>query len=55
METALIIALIELILKHGPGAAIGLIKSLETDNPTPEQIRALKVEAPGTYFGSEDS
>lgn len=50
MNEALIIALIELILKYGPTAAIQVIKGLETDEPTPEQIRALKIKAPETYL-----
>lgn len=50
MEQALIIALIELIIKHGPTAAISIIKSLETDSPTPEQIRALAVRPPESYL-----
>ena len=53
MEAALVIALIELIIKYGPNAAISIIKGLETDNPTPEQIRSLVVKDPKSYF--EDS
>lgn len=54
MKTALILALIELILKYGPNAAIAIIKGLEIDNPTPEQIRALKVKPPEHYLGDEN-
>ena len=50
MEAVLIIPLIELIIKYGPSAAISIIKGLETNNPTPEQIRALIVKAPESYF-----
>ena len=50
----LTLTLIELILKHGPSAAITLIRGLETNNPTPEQIRALKIKAPNTYLENED-
>jgi len=46
----LAIALIEMLLKYGPKAYIAIIKGLETDNPTPEQIRALTVKAPESYF-----
>ena len=53
MSDALIVALIELIIKYGPTAAITLIQGLETDNPTPEQIRVLKVKGPEHYFGDE--
>lgn len=52
MSDAAIIALIELILKYGPSAAIKLIKGLETDDPTPEQIRALMVQPPDSYFNN---
>lgn len=48
----LTVALIELIIKHGPNVAISIIRGLETDNPTPEQIRALKVKPPEDYFGT---
>lgn len=51
MSDALAIAIIELVIRYGPAAAITLIKGLETDNPTPEQIRSLKVEDPESYFG----
>lgn len=54
MNTALTLALIELILRYGPSAAISIIQGLETTNPTPEQIRALKVQAPELYFGDND-
>lgn len=50
MESVLVISLIELIIKYGPSAAIAIIKSLETDNPTVEEIRALTVKAPESYF-----
>lgn len=53
MSTELTIALIELIIRYGPTAAINIIKGLETDNPTPEQIRALKVNSPEHYFGDK--
>ena len=50
-STGLTLALIELILKHGPVMAIGIIKALKTDNPTVEDIKALTVEGPEHYFG----
>lgn len=46
----LTLSLIELILEYGPTAAISLIKTLNTENPTPEQIRALKVKHPNEYI-----
>lgn len=52
METALALSLIELILKYGPSAAVRLIRTLKTDNPTPDEIRALKVDEPESYFGN---
>lgn len=52
---ALIISLIDLILEYGPSAAISMIKALETNNPTPEQIRNLRVEAPESYFEGQNA
>ena len=37
-------------LKYGPQALIKVIKALESDNPTPEEIRALTVDMPETWF-----
>ena len=51
MKEALTIALIELILKHGPTVAINVIKGLENDNPSIEDIKALMVKGPEHYFG----
>ena len=50
MEAAVIIAIVELVMKYGPAAATTLVVGLNTDNPTPEQIRALKVKDPESYF-----
>lgn len=49
METALTLALIELILKYGPTIAITMIKDTPED-PTPEQIRALKIDEGEPFF-----
>lgn len=51
MDTALVVALIELLLVKGPIVFIKIMKSLEVDNPTPAQIRALKVGMPEAYEG----
>ena len=50
MDKQLILAMIEIILIHGPQAAIHLFGTLSTDNPTPEQIRSLKVLPPEDYL-----
>lgn len=50
-STALTLALIELILKYGPSAAISLIKGLGKESVTAEDIKALKVEPPEHYLG----
>ena len=50
MNNALTIALIELILKHGPSAAILLIKRFDDQSPTLDQIRSLSVQSPESYF-----
>ena len=44
------IAIIELLLKYGPEAFIKLIKGLQNDNPTPDEIRNLKVNEPERFF-----
>jgi hypothetical protein len=49
MDTALIIALIELLLTKGPAVFIKIIQGLETIHPTPAQIRQLKVKMPEDY------
>ena len=54
MKTAAIIAIVELVMKYGPAAATSLVAGLNTDNPTPEQIRALKVKDPDSYFENQD-
>jgi len=56
MNKSLTLALIELILTHGPNAAIYILRNLEIDNPTPEQIKSLTVKSPESFFntGSED-
>jgi hypothetical protein len=42
----------ELILRHGVPAAISAITALRTEDPTLEQIKALKrhVKTPASYF-----
>lgn len=48
--SALMIALIQLLLKYGPEAYIAIVKSLDTNTPTVEEIQALIVKAPESYF-----
>ena len=55
METALIVSLIELIIKHGPTVAVKIIKTFKSDTPTPEEIRALLVKSPEEYFAEIES
>ena len=51
MTEALIIAIIEAGLKYGPGIAASIAAAWENGTPTPEQIRALKIEKdPDDYF-----
>ena len=53
MDPLVVIAIVELVLKYGFEGAIKLITGLDTPNPTVEQIRALKVKDPETYFEEE--
>lgn len=48
--TALTLALIEMLLKYGPTVYIDIIQGLGTNEPTLEQIQALIVKAPESYF-----
>ncbi len=48
---SVIIALIEALLKYGPKAFIGLIKSLDNNTPSAADIRALMVKPPEDYLG----
>ena len=50
MDNALTIALIEMLLKYGPSAYLGIIQGLGTVEPTVEQIKALTVKTPESYF-----
>ena len=50
MEAAVVIAIVELVLKHGPSMATTLIAGLGTESPTIGQIKALTVEDPESYF-----
>lgn len=51
MPTELALALIELIIIHGPTVAIHLMKGIDNiDEVTPDMIRALKVKSPEEFF-----
>lgn len=49
-ETALILAIIDLVITQGPRIAIQMMKTLNVEDPTPEDIRTLKVPDPESYF-----
>jgi hypothetical protein len=51
MSEALILAIIEAGFKYGPGIAAQIAAEFENGDPTPESIRALKIDKePETYF-----
>ena len=52
-ELAVFLAIGELILKYGLPLALEMLKTLQTDNPTSDDIRALalRVPHPDTYEG----
>lgn len=52
MELVMIIAIGELILKHGVPAALLILREWDVENPTLEDIEALKlrVPRPETFF-----
>lgn len=49
----LTLALIELILKYGPSSAISIIQGLKKSQITPDDIKALIVNPPNSYFTGE--
>lgn len=44
MDPFVALAIAEKLLRHGPAAFAAIIKAFEVDEPTPEDIRALKIE-----------
>jgi len=48
------IAILELILRYGVPMALDLVKGLQTDNPTPADIRALALRVPHPDVYEED-
>ena len=57
MEMAMIIAIAELVLKHGVPAALSIIKAWEVENPTADDFRELAERMPeaSTYFNDAES
>lgn len=54
MSEALILAIIEAGFKYGPGIAAQIAAVFEEGDPTPEKIRALKIDKePEEYFGDK--
>jgi hypothetical protein len=56
-KTEMAIVAVEMILKHGVPVFMSTIRTLKTDNPTIEEIRALRdqVKDPASYFDKEDA
>lgn len=53
MEAALVIAIVQAILKYGPSAVHTISQAMSNDNITPEQIEALFIhKEPEDYFSS---
>lgn len=51
MNTELLIEIIKKLLEYGPGAIKVIATAFDEEEPTPEQIRALKIEGdPEDYF-----
>jgi len=47
-------AILEFILRYGVPLALEMIKAIETDNPTAEDIRALALRVPHPSSYEED-
>ena len=50
MDAIIIIKIVELCLIHGPNIAAKMITGLNVDHVTLEQIEALLVKSPQSYF-----
>ncbi len=55
-QKELAVVAVEMILKHGVPFFMQAMRDLQTDNPTIEQIRALKgsLKSPESYFDQGD-
>ena len=51
-ELAMVVAIATLIIKHGIPAALNILRNWNVDDPTMEDIEALKIMVPptSTYF-----
>lgn len=55
MEGALLLAFAELLLKYGPDATMKIITAWGVENPTLEDIEALKAMKPAeSYFEKQE-
>lgn len=51
MQEAMILAIIEKLIRFGPRAVIAIAQLWDTEKPTIEQIKALKIDKdPEEYF-----
>jgi len=51
MDNALIIAIMQMVLKYGPKAVIAIGEAMKSDNVTAEDIQALFIDKkPEEYF-----
>lgn len=55
-QTELAVVAVEMILRHGVPAFMQAMQTMQTDNPSLEQIRALKerLKTPESYFDHGD-
>ena len=49
-ELIAVLAIVELVLKHGIPATIAIITAWEVEEPTAEDWETLKVKGPQEYF-----
>ena len=53
VELAFLLAIAEKVLKYGVPATIQLVRSWNVENPTEEDIQALRLKRPEAYFDEQ--
>lgn len=55
MNAAIVIAIVELVLRYGPRIASEMIKAFDSDEITLDQINSLLVKPPSHWLNDEES
>ena len=54
VQAALILAIIEALIKYGPRAVTEIAELFKVQDPTPEQIRGLFIDKPAKAYFEEE-